>query len=57
MNHDVRGVFDQPRIGHGRRLREHVSSIGAERPGLWSVSVLEDLFKNAPVLEHTRSIG
>ena len=57
MNHDVRGLVDQPRIGDGRRPRDHVSSLGAERPGLWSVSVLEDLLKNAPVLEHTRSIG
>lgn len=57
MNHDVRGLVDQPRVGHGRRRREHVSSIGAERPGLWSVRVLEDLLQNAPVLEHTRSIG
>lgn len=38
-------------------MREHVSPIGTECPGLWSVSILEHLFQDAPVLQQTRGIG
>jgi hypothetical protein len=57
MDHDVRGLADQIRMRYRRGLREDISSIGAESPGLWSVSILEDFLEDAPVLKQTCRIG
>lgn len=57
MDYDVRGLADQIWMNDRRGLREDVSSIGAESPGLWSVSILEDFFEDAPVLKQTCRIG